>query len=157
MLKFISRTGMGNAIDTVMQNSADDLSVFYATPHLIYSDCFRGDPTTVDTDIQLNYVSLARTTEERVEDELSHFDYGMEIDIWEEAKIASSTLAWHTPCYYRDSDEHRINSLHCSSRHPSYTINGKVIFIVPTGKPERYFDRLKKGGKYSIDDALESA
>jgi hypothetical protein len=44
---------MTNCIDTMQQRSADELDVYYCYPHLIYSECFKGD-----TDIKFETSSL---------------------------------------------------------------------------------------------------
>jgi GR25 family glycosyltransferase involved in LPS biosynthesis len=74
MLEFIYTTGMTNGIDTMMQKGADSLDVYYCTPHLIFTDCYRGDVDAIDTDIQCNYDSLKRPIEERLQDEQDYFD-----------------------------------------------------------------------------------
>ena len=38
--------------------------------------------------------------------------------------------------------------------HPYYMLEKSVLIIVPEGNKDRYFDRLKKGDKFNIDDAL---
>ncbi len=70
LLNFINERGMTNGIDTMQQKSADDLNVYYANPHLIYSECFTGDnKDTVDTDIQFDFDSLKRSFDTRLEEE----------------------------------------------------------------------------------------
>ena len=53
LLEYIDKNGMTNGIDTIHQKSADELNIFYTTPHLIYSECYQGNNQT-DTDIQRN-------------------------------------------------------------------------------------------------------
>jgi GR25 family glycosyltransferase involved in LPS biosynthesis len=64
LLEFIDTVGMGNCIDTMQQRAADIMNVYYCYPHLIYSECYRGDNKQVDTDIQFDYTSLQLTIDE---------------------------------------------------------------------------------------------
>lgn len=156
LLEFISRTGMTNGIDTVQQKSADELAIYYCNPHLIYSECFMGD-NKPDTDIQHNFESLATPMSERFASEiefygeddqvfLATFEHALEyVQNKEKTKIA----------FYRSINIPEIAKV-CI--HPHYTMDDKILVIVP--KPTerhfngRYFDRLKKNGQYDISDAL---
>jgi GR25 family glycosyltransferase involved in LPS biosynthesis len=53
MIEFINRTGMTNAIDTMMQKSADILDVYYTEPRLVFSSC-----DNRDTDIQRDMTGI---------------------------------------------------------------------------------------------------
>lgn len=69
LLAFIDKTTFTNAVDTMMQKSADDLEIYYTCPFLASSECFTGE-TGTDTDIQRDYDSLL-THEERRESDLA--------------------------------------------------------------------------------------
>lgn len=79
MLLFIQEHGMTNGIDTMMQKACDTLSIYYTTPHLIYSECC-DDNTNIDTDIQYNHDSLQRPKYKRFSDEFT-FLLGIDADI----------------------------------------------------------------------------
>lgn len=153
LLKFINGGGMTNGIDTVQQKAADVMSIFYVTPHLIYSECYRGSNNT-DTDIQRNYDSLSVGLLERKEYELGLYDFVELCESREDMRVRANDEDRRLACCYEDADQGVIRELSRMSVHPSYTLDDKVVFIVPDGNPERYFDRLKKGGKYDITDAL---
>lgn len=65
MLKFIQETGMTNAIDTMMQNAADILRIYYTKP-LVFSECF-GKDTDIQTkgDQSLKVDKLSRLQNEK--------------------------------------------------------------------------------------------
>ncbi len=56
MLEFINNTGMTNAIDTMMQKSANTLNCYYYHPSLCTSKCATTDDS--NTDIQYNFDSV---------------------------------------------------------------------------------------------------
>lgn len=156
MLDFINTTGMTNGIDTVQQKAADLLNIFYITPHLIYSECFRGD-NNPDTDIQYNYESLTISVKERLNTELSFYE-GKAVQIYNsesafEIVKNAADLEIH---YYEDEDPVVINQLEKECVHPCYTLDDKVLIVVPGGHNERYFNRLCKNGKFNILDALQT-
>jgi GR25 family glycosyltransferase involved in LPS biosynthesis len=139
LLEFINTKGMTNCIDTMQQKSADILNVFYCLPHLIYSECS-------DSDIQMHYDSL--TAVDRLKDELEFYNTNnipvMEIQDY------TDIINDLTRMYYSYS----INN------HPTYTIHTpEQVYIYVTHPTDfisqnRYFDRLKKKDKYSIDDVF---
>lgn len=142
LLDFINITGMTNGIDTVQQRSANHLNVQYASPHLIYSECVRGD-NNPDTDIQRNFDSLTMSVEDRLKQELEFYDSITEV--FELPKTEPSESV-----YYK-GENLGMASLNYNY---AYDIDGKILFIVPSGKPERYFHRFKKSNNWSISDAL---
>jgi glycosyl transferase family 25 len=157
LLTFINKTGMTNGIDTIQQKAANDMNIFYAIPHMIYSDCYRGDNRSVDTDIQFNYDSLAISLEERINLELTFYEPGpaLLVDL-SSAKFSAENTYLSDVCYYRSSDTLEISALKSVSIHPCYTMNDQVIFFVPEGHPDRYFERLNKGfdGDFDIEGAI---
>jgi len=148
LLDFINRTGMTNGIDTVQQKSADELNVFYAYPHLIYSECYRGD-NDPDTDIQHNYTSLTLSWEERLQQELQHYPHIIHLDA-----LNSISEVITMPMCYQSDDRSKIARLARESPHPCYTLDDRVLFLVPYDNG-RYFHRFKKNGEWNIDEALQ--
>jgi GR25 family glycosyltransferase involved in LPS biosynthesis len=148
LLEFINRNGMTNGIDTMQQKSADELNVFYAYPHLIYTECYRGD-NTLDTDIQHDYTSLTIPLKERLERELAF--YGNNITLVEDIHSIPESIT--RPIYYVSDDMNVICRLKERIPYPSYTLENKVLFILPK-ESERYCHRFKKNGQWNIDEAL---
>ena len=147
LLDFIDKYGMTNGIDTVQQKSADDLDIYYTSPHLILAECWRGD-NNVDTDIQYDYSSLTRTIPDRLEDERSFYTQAGRVFVQIESV---------------DDIENDKNKIYYSQKLlktdlPHYTLNNEVTIIVP--QPDRfildnrYFSRVKKGEEYTVEDAL---
>jgi len=156
LLEFINKTGMTNGIDTVQQKSADDLNIFYSNPHLIYSECYRID-SSVDTDIQYNYDSLTVSLEDRLAEEIEYYgDYGdlIKIEDFDAVLRMVQSPTETSSYYYEDEEVINIYKLKQSSVHPCYTLDNKVIIIVPGGNEGRYFERLERNGEFNIDDAL---
>ena len=155
LLEYINKTGMTNGIDTVQQKSADELNIFYANPHLIYSECYRNNNTDVDTDIQHNYNSLTVSIEDRLEEEIEYYKNLVQITDFNSIKRLIQSSTETSSYYYEDKDPNNINILQNLSVHPCYTLENKIIIIIPGGNKERCFDRLKKNGEFNIEDALQ--
>lgn len=158
ILDFLNRTGATNGIDTVLQKSADTLSVYYPTPLLISSECFRGE-NAVDSDIQYDYSNLEKTLEERIEDEIEYFKSKdkIMIHVYEYSNIFKYIQKDEIkhPCYYKDDDPENIKKIQEISIHPWYMITSNCIFVVPKSEDViRYFHRYKKNDKYDVEDAL---
>lgn len=153
LLDFINKNGMTNGIDTVQQKSADDLNIFYSNPHLIYSECYRGD-NSIDTDIQYNYDSLTVSVKDRLAEEIEYYGNLVKIDNFDFAYELVKTEAESSSYYYEDEEVNNIYKLKQESIHPCYTLENKVLIVVPGGNEGRYFERLKKNGEFNIDDAL---
>lgn len=156
-LDFLDSTGATNGIDTCIQKSANTLDVYYPTPHLIFSECFRGEHK-VDSDIQYDYSCLEKTIDERIQDEITFFqDQGkVLIHIYEFNNIfkyITKTEITHA-CYYKDDDVEKIKTIQKTTIHPYYMIGSSCIFVVPQKMP-RYFHRYKIDGKYSVEDAYK--
>ena len=74
LLDFIDKTGSTNCIDTLQQKSSNELNIYYCSPHLVYSKCFRHNVSEpIDTDIQNNNKSLTLPFETKVQDELNFY------------------------------------------------------------------------------------
>ena len=156
-LDFLDSTGATNGIDTCIQKSADILGVYYPTPHLIYSDCFRGDHK-VDSDIQYDYLGLEKSVEERVQDEVKFFQDHAKvlIRIYEYNNIfkyITKKDITHS-CYYKDDDQEKIKTIQKVSIHPYYMIGSSCIFVIQQKMP-RYFHRYKNDDKYCVEDCLK--
>jgi GR25 family glycosyltransferase involved in LPS biosynthesis len=170
LLNFIDNNGgMSNGIDTMMQKSANDLNVYYCKPHLIYSECYRGDNTNLDTDIQHDYSSLTLSTFERLNLELEYYkENNIECECLKECSNETlNNFINENECdkiyFYKENDGEKINSLIDFINKSKldllyYTLSNKVIFIVSKknfeNKVNRYFHRFKIKNKYLIDDAL---
>ena len=66
LLKFINRTGMTNAIDTVMMKAAGEVTTAYLEPLVAVLDVNKAG----DTDIQYNYESCAKDTVSLIKEEV---------------------------------------------------------------------------------------
>lgn len=155
-LNYINKTGCVNGIDTLLQKSANELNVYYTSPHLIFTECYRGT-NNIDSDIQFDHSSaLVRTLEDRFQDELTF--YGDTMNIVDEYDIAKrlATMKGNTyRFWYKDNNTSQIKDIYNSSVHPCYTLEDKIIFVIPDGKTvPRYFHRFKKNGKFDISDAI---
>lgn len=153
LLEFINRTGMTNGIDTVQQKSADELNIYYAHPHLIYSECFRGN-NNPDTDIQYNYDSLSVPVAERLDNEVLFYGQLSKLIDFKNALTFAKNPSSSDPHYFQSDNPQEITHVSKESVHPYYTLENSVIVIVPEGNPGRYFDRLGKDGKFNVEDAL---
>jgi len=156
ILEFINKTGMTNGIDTVQQKAADNLNIFYSNPHLIYSECCRGD-NTPDTDIQHNHISLTVDVPTRLVGEIAFYDDNLHKvdDIGSFVSIIQQDTVQSTPVYYECDDSNIIRDLCSKSKLPYYTLDDKIIIVVPPGNKDRYFNRLKKGCEFNVDDAIK--
>jgi GR25 family glycosyltransferase involved in LPS biosynthesis len=154
LLEFINKTGMTNGIDTVQQKSADDLNIFYCYPHLIYSECYRGE-NNVDTDIQKNYDSLTLDFNSFLTNELNFYkDNIVQLSIVELPKILNewkenipSNIFCHIP---QNLDITNILQL---INFPYYILESKFIFISKYGN-DRLFHRFKVNNEWNIEEAL---
>ena len=161
LLDFINETGSTNGIDTLMQKSAKVLDVYYCSPQLIYAECFRGNNTNLDTDIQYNYDDkLVRNIEDRIHDEIQYFgkdNIQMLIDydiILQEIKNEKLTKSF----YFQSEDEAQITNIKKECIHKFYCIGNNTIFVIcniDTEKYCRYYHRFQKNNQYNIDDILK--
>lgn len=149
LLDYINGTGMTNGIDTVQQKSADVLNVFYSYPHLIYSECCT-NTNTADTDIQNNYRSLTLSLEERLKEELKHYDIIKEVKTKDELDNINDS---QIPYYYKSDDKEEIRDMKKKSKHPCYTLDDKILFVVYKDNG-RFIHRFKKLGIWSVDEAI---
>ena len=155
LLDFINSTGSTNGIDTLIQKSANMLNIYYPNPHLIFTDCYRGD-NTIDTDIQYDHSNdLVKSLDERLNNEIEFYknnnfnlifidNFNNAINL---AKNGKETF------YYRDTSENKIKEIINSSSYSYYTLEDSIVFIVPNSNEiPRYYHRFKKNDKFNIDD-----
>lgn len=155
LLEFINKVGMTNAIDTMQQKAADIINVFYPYPHLVYSKCYMGE-SDFDTDIQRNFDSLTVSLEDRMRWEKVY--YGPSIIFIQDVQTAidiAKNKDEKDVHYYISENINILRKILENIVHPWYTLDNKVIFIVPNGNNDRYFDRLGKAGNFNIQDALQ--
>jgi GR25 family glycosyltransferase involved in LPS biosynthesis len=154
LLDFINKTGSTNGIDTLIQKSANELDVYYTNPHLIFTDCYRGD-NNLDTDIQFDYSNdLVLSLEQRLQNELKFFDNKINlISDLDKAKELSSNKS-NKDSFYFVSTNNIEDIMECCVHH-YYTLENKIIFVIPdTTNVNRYFHRFKKFDKYDISDVI---
>jgi len=156
LLDFIDKNGgSSNGIDTLIQKSANVLDIYYPTPHLIFTECYRGD-NSIDTDIQYDHSNdLVLSLEQRIDMELEFFGERIKlIDNIEEVKDLASTTETDFSFYYKDSED-KITEIINICVHSYYLIEKTVIFVVPNCENvRRYYHRFKINGKYDISDVF---
>ena len=145
LLNYIERNGMTNGIDTVQQKAANELNVFYATPHLYYTDCWRGTKQ-IDTDIQHNFNSLTMPIQQRFDAEVEY--YGDNLMTIKEMDILALTKS--RPVLYTGEQTERLkeqlNSMNDSYRF--FCLDDQKMFILPLKIAP---SRLKnKNGKWNV-------
>lgn len=154
-LDFVNKNRLINCIDTALQKSANELDVYYCTPHLVFSECYTNNKS-VDTDIQNNFDSLSITLEEKINNE---------VNFYKEKDLAIEELDFENSINKLDHKQefiiyckNNINELRqiCKQKNIKYyTYDEKVIFIINlNGHIDRYFHIFKKQEIYSIDDCL---
>lgn len=170
LLDYINKTGMTNGIDTVQQKAADTLNVYYAYPHLVYSDCYRGNnKDSIDTDIQFDYDSLTIPIEQRLQQELDYYK-NKSIPIQEVQendlvnKVTDILSGTSTECIYsRITDvtvlQSALTKFNSIGFNRYYTLENKYIFIVPVSEAnapiKRFFHRFKINNTWSVIPALQ--
>ena len=154
LLDFIDKNGgSSNGIDTLIQKSANDLDIYYPNPHLIFTDCYRGD-NNIDTDIQYDHSNdLVLSLQQRIDMELEFFKDGIKlIENIEEMKDLVSKTETDFSFYYKDSED-EIKEIINICVHSYYLIEKTIIFVIPKYENiRRYYHRFKIDGKYDISD-----
>lgn len=160
LMDFINETGATNCIDTLQQKCANKFNLYYCTPQLIFSDCYRNDNENIDTDIQHNYKSLTIPFETKIQDELL---------FCEKNKINIQKLSFDSFLQKLNSDENSYviyctdlnNNIDilinlCNSKNIKYfTIENKAIFVYNTIENyRRYFHAFKINNEFSIEDCF---
>lgn len=164
LLEYINETGMTNGIDTVQQKSADTLDVYYAYPHLVYSECFRGNNhQTLDTDIQFNFESLTIPIDKRLDLEKEYYGILPQVSKNDLDSLELSVLVGNTPNFYHFSqnkaDIRNLKKKCDCLKIPSYTLGDQVL-VVANKPPEkssesRYHHRFRKNNRWSVEDAIK--
>ena len=156
LLDFIDKNGgSSNGIDTLIQKSANVLDIYYPTPHLIFTECYRGD-NNIDTDIQYDHSNdLVLSLDKRINMELEFFNGRIKlIENIEEVKDLVSKTETDFSFYYKDSED-KINEIINICVHSYYLIEKTVIFVIPKSENvRRYYHRFKIDGKYDISDVF---
>ena len=156
LLDFIDKNGgSSNGIDTLIQKSANVLDIYYPTPHLIFTDCYRGD-NNIDTDIQYDHSNdLVLSLDKRIDMELEFFKDGIKlIEDIDEVKDLVSKTETEFSFYHKDSED-KIDEIINICVHSYYLIEKTVIFVVPNCENiRRYYHRFKIDGKYDISDVF---
>jgi GR25 family glycosyltransferase involved in LPS biosynthesis len=157
LLDFIDKNGgSSNGIDTLIQKSANILDIYYPSPHLIFTDCYRGD-NNIDTDIQYDHSNdLVLSLQQRIDMELDFFNDGIKlIEDIDEVKDLVSKTETEFSFYYKDSED-KIDEIINICVHSYYLIEKTVIFVIPNCENiRRYYHRFKIDGKYDISDVLK--
>ena len=156
LLDFIDKNGgSSNGIDTLIQKSANVLDIYYPNPHLIFTECYRGD-NNIDTDIQYDHSNdLVLSLEQRINMELEFFKGDIKlIDNIEEVKDLVSKTETDFSFYYKDSED-KITEIINICVHSYYLLEKTVIFVIPNCENvRRYYHRFKINGKYDISDVI---
>jgi hypothetical protein len=153
-LNFLNRTGATNGIDTCIQKACNELNIYYCSPHLIYSECYRGD-NSPDSDIQYDYSSLSKSIEERLQDE---------IDFYKENNINLTSLTSFNQVmdyvnndtdksesvYYKTENKQEINRITKICTYPFYLIGDSIIFINSQKYENCYYHRYKVNEEYKL-------
>lgn len=136
-LNFLDRTGATNGIDTCIQKSANELSIYYPCPHLIFSECYRGDNSSLDTDIQHDFSNLEKTIDQRIQDEVDYFkENNVELLKAETIEILNKYIKYElleNSVYYKGTsseiDQIGKNILE-QDTYSFYMIGNECIFII---------------------------
>lgn len=154
-LDFVNRNRLINCIDTALQKSANELDVYYCTPHLVFSECYTNN-RNVDTDIQNNFSSLSITLDEKINNELEFYK---ERDLMiEELDFENTILKLDSEdefiIYCKDNID-KIRTVCKQKNIKYYTYDEKVIFIINLSQDiDRYFHIFKTKDIYSVDDCF---
>lgn len=161
LLEFINEQSMTNGIDTMQQKAANSLNVYYAYPQLVYANCALPN-FHVDSDIQYDFSSLSISQEDQLQIEK---DFYGNFFYFDEESYVVKLLSTPFPSeiniviFYENKSGY-VGILEMIKSMPNvkkyYVKDVMIIVINPTEKQleNRYFDRLKKGTKWSIEDCL---
>lgn len=151
LMQFINERGMTNGIDTMQQKAADCMNIFYVSPHLFYSNCYRGD-RNVDSDIQYNFQSLTVPLHQRLADEIQHYGTLTHIQTFETAFTMVVDVNIQNNFYY-EGIPHDIKILKESCLHPFFMLAKSIIIVIPNSKNK--FELLKdENGNFNINNML---
>ena len=160
LLDFINKHRLINCIDTIIQKSADSLNVYYCSPHLVFSECYRHDSSNenLDTDIQTNRTSLTVSLDEKINTELEYYKNNNIIFIQHEPETLIKLIQTEQELFgYCKNDISNLRAL-CRTHNINYfTYDEKVIFVFKTTRDiQGFFHVFKnKDEKYSIQSCLQ--
>lgn len=156
LLDYINKNSMTNGIDTIQQKASNCLNVYYCHPRLVYSDCYTGTSSSVDTDIQNDFKSLSISVEKRLGMEIKY--YGSLYDLENNVNSFIKKIEIGEAGFYNSENPKKLTDLEKVLSVPCYKVGNCLIIVPkPTEKQlkEVYFDRLKKNNKYNIDDVFK--
>jgi GR25 family glycosyltransferase involved in LPS biosynthesis len=155
LLQYINRVGMTNCIDTMQQKTADDLTVLYASPHLIFCECFVGNNPDLDSDIQFDHGSLTMHIDQRIQEEMALYN-NVETELsYEAVEAVAGNADADQVVFYSSDNPLSLAKLHKKSVHPCYFLDNKVLVIVPANSGQSCRKhRLMKDGCFNVDDAI---
>jgi GR25 family glycosyltransferase involved in LPS biosynthesis len=155
-LEFVNRMGMTNAIDTMQQNAAAELNVYYCVPPLITTPSHK-DPQ-LDSDIQFDYTTVPYTVGDVVHEERTFYarlNVLCKIDEYTDEQVCIQTFE------SRDALDGFLRE-HPDSRF--YTLFNRVLVTLPPTVSEAVADpryhrslnpnRMRVGDRYCIDSCL---
>ena len=154
LLENINNTGMTNAIDTIHQKLCDKMNIYYCTPHLVKSECYRGN-NSIDSDIQYNFDSLTLPIEDRLREEILFYKDKNSLILLEDKNVEKDKNYYYRLNNKKELDEFVKLCKENSKKH--YLLDNKIIIIIGDDKNyNRYFHRFKKNpiNGYNIDDCL---
>ena len=159
-LDYINQVGMTNAIDTMIQKSADKLNIYYSTPRIAYAKYWNGE-NDFDTDIQLCYDSLNMDINERFLHELTFYkDHSVQtvVDSHKIEEMCNEKLD-KIVFYKLQNDLFKlVEPLNNNSTVNWYTLEDKYLVIVPKDISTQYGNRFvhlfKDNDRYSVSEAL---
>lgn len=135
MLKFVNDNRMTNGIDTMMQKACGELTAYYCNPHLFRTDCYHSGnaDSSIDTDIQRNYDSMARDIDERIDDEITYLlAYNINI------RNNVNTVGCEYICEHPSSPIVYIDKRDFGADFYTYKLGNDVFVNIPVELVERY-------------------
>lgn len=141
MLNFIQENGMIHGIDTMMQKACDKMTTFYCEPSLVYSECIQHN-INANSDIQNNYESLAKTDEERLENE---YDWLGQHNIPFKTNTINSNAVCFVKEYYNYNYANKFNVTPFGNEW-----NMVIPNIMYTKYPILKDTKMKKNGEWNV-------
>ena len=156
LLEFINVNGMSNGIDTVQQKAADHMDIYYCTPHLVFSECFRIESTDTmkfDTDIQFDYdYSLSVPSINRLNDLLGVGNYRQIKNPFEFINMCNAgNISENIYCTHNNFKE-LVDMYVLIKNVNTFIINRDVILCLSTAADN--MERLKVDGKFNISSII---
>ncbi len=154
VLEFINEKGLTNGIDTILQKTADSANIFYVYPQLIHSECYRGI-NLVDSNIQYNGNNLIVSTLDRLKEEIIYYNsIGEDIIEGNVEMLKNITSINSQNFYFKNMSSENISFIKSFCVNPFYILGDNIVIVISDSTKCRYKDRLKKDGKFFIDDAI---